>query len=605
MQVTIVLLLTACRCDWKEEDCTPDTGVVEEVESGPRDSDATDDQDGDGHPVDEDCDDTDPTVFPGAEEVCDGVDNDCDGDVDDDDDLDGFGVCDDCDETNAAIHPDAAEDCDGVDNDCDALVDESPDVDGDGWGLCDGDCDDANALIHPGAEEICGNGLDDDCDGEPACGPWGELAISDSDVRIDGVDIGGLSVPDQVDLTGDGVIDLVVEDRGYYLPPEAAGRAFVFAGPVTAASSQGDALLMWEGEPGDWLGKSLAVHPNPRGDGHGGLAVVARRGQDDDSGRIYLFAGPLDGSETLSSPDKTFDGVEDGDKAWRATFADDLTGGGGVELVVGAAEAEAGGNDRGAIYVIDDPWTVGASLGSATTLVSGAAIGPDIGGDWTTGDLNGDGFEDFVVGAYGVDAEYWSGGSAYLLHGPLPGDVSVEDADVTLRGEESVRALSEGLFSGHDLDGDGYEDLLLSADNAEQDGVDLGVCMVLSGPIPDETSLDDLQTEVWGVVPDGRLGCDDFAGDVDGDGQGDLVASAYNEEHQGTLYAGAVYLMNGPLSGSIRVTSARVRLHGDLHGASVGGAIGVDVDADGFDDVMVRSNGGFDPIVDIFYGGGF
>ena len=209
MQVTIVLLLTACRCDWKEEDCTPDTGVVEEVESGPRDSDATDDQDGDGHPVDEDCDDTDPTVFPGAEEVCDGVDNDCDGDVDDDDDLDGFGVCEDCDETNAAIHPDAAEDCDGVDNDCDALVDESPDTDGDGWGLCDGDCDDDNASIHPGAEEICGNGLDDDCDGEPGCGPWGELAVSDSDVRIDGVDIADLSTPTQVDLTGDGVVDIV------------------------------------------------------------------------------------------------------------------------------------------------------------------------------------------------------------------------------------------------------------------------------------------------------------------------------------------------------------------------------------------------------------
>ena len=363
---------------------------------------------------------------------------------------------------------------------------------------------------------------------------------------------------------------------------------------------------MWEGEPGDWLGESVAVHPDPRGDGVGGLVLVARRGQDDDSGRIYLFAGPLDGSETLSSPDKTFDGVEDGDKAWRATFADDLTGGGGVELIVGAEEAEAGGHDRGAIYVIDDPWTVGASLGSPTTLVSGAAIGPDIGGDWTTGDLNGDGVEDLVVGAYGVDAEYWSGGSAYLLHGPLPGDVSVDDADLTLRGEDFLRALSKGLFSGHDLDGDGYEDLLLSADNAEQDDVDLGVCLVLSGPIPDEASLEDVQTEVWGVVPDGRLGCDDFAGDIDRDGSGDLLVSAYREYEGETPYAGAVYVMAGPLSGVVDVSSAGARIHGERYGARTGWATGgVDLNADGFDDVMVRSNGESGPIVDIFHGGGF
>jgi hypothetical protein len=54
--------------------------------------------------------------------------------------------------------------CDGLDNDCDGTTDEGFDVDGDGVRTCDGDCDDAVASVHAGATDVC-NGVDDDCDG--------------------------------------------------------------------------------------------------------------------------------------------------------------------------------------------------------------------------------------------------------------------------------------------------------------------------------------------------------------------------------------------------------------------------------------------------------
>ena len=157
-----------------------------------------------------DCDDLDAAVHLGGDEVCDGVDGDCDGEtdegfpdidgdglagcVDPDDDDDGFLDAEDCAPTVASVNPAATESCNGVDDDCDGVTDENAsvgcswylqdaDFDGQGStdvpGLCQcgpneetlftakfgGDCDDLDDGVFDGAVESC-NGKDDDCDGE-------------------------------------------------------------------------------------------------------------------------------------------------------------------------------------------------------------------------------------------------------------------------------------------------------------------------------------------------------------------------------------------------------------------------------------------------------
>ncbi|MFH1356064.1 MAG: putative metal-binding motif-containing protein, partial [bacterium] len=95
--------------------------------------------------IGDDCDDTNPNVHPGAEEQCNGIDDDCSGNPDNDEvdnDSDGVMQCaDDCDDTDATVYPGADELCDGIDNDCDMSVDEDVvyydwylDNDGDGYG---------------------------------------------------------------------------------------------------------------------------------------------------------------------------------------------------------------------------------------------------------------------------------------------------------------------------------------------------------------------------------------------------------------------------------------------------------------------------------------
>ena len=238
-------------CDGVDNNCNQiiDEGSADTDQDGAADCVDSDD-DGDGSEDVDDCAPLDGTVHPGADEVCDGVDNDCEGGIDEgfadldtdgtadcvDDDTDGDGDVNltDCAPLDAAVSNLAEEVCDGDDQNCNQIVDEGfldsdadgvadcvdPDLDGD-LTLNGDDCAPLDPLIHPAAEEAC-DGVDQDCNGLTDEG-FADLdtdGLADCvDGDVDGDDVANeedncevIVNPEQEDADGDEIGDACDDD---------------------------------------------------------------------------------------------------------------------------------------------------------------------------------------------------------------------------------------------------------------------------------------------------------------------------------------------------------------------------------------------------------
>ena len=596
---------------------------------------ANEDADQDGFTAKQDCNDADPGIYPGAQDVWyDGIDSDCGGEDDYDADADGVRTADfggeDCDDDDAAIFPGTEEVWyDGVDSDCDEADDFDADFDGhrsvDGGGA---DCDDANPGIYPGAPETWYDGVDSDCgddsdydaDDDGVDAPeGGGLDCDDADDEVypgsveswyDGVD-SDCDQADDYDADGDGESSLADDPTGRGTdcddanPAVRANALELLDGVDTDCDGVADQFSIEEEYGQGWLvgtdadgafGSAVALGDVDL-DGKADLVVVqaadsasfAGEGaawfyNADDLGPFGLDTGaaaPTVESDTRSGP------------LGQVWFTGDLQGSSGrPEVAFGGAQGRNGsGEVRGAVWIFtdnnftrsgrlqvsfDSTWQLFGPAGGTSGFGTSAAAVPDV---------DGDGLPEVMVGAPDDAA-----GAVYLfLGGGLPGSggqVQAADADAIWTGVTAGDELGVGLAAFTDLNGDGDGDLVIGAPGV---GTDAGRAYILYGDVGMASSVITAAADVTltHTAVQSRFGQTLAVGDLNGDGDEDLAAAAPRAiTRAGRVYGLASTALGG---GTVAVETASFV---NYTGTQIEGFAGTrlqlgDVNADGLDDLLV------------------
>jgi len=389
----------------------------------------------------------------------------------------------------------------------------------------------------------------------------------DAKYRLDGpaaADELGFSVSGAGDVDGDGFDDLIV---GAVCANPAgipvAGSAFVFSG------ADGSQLFRFDGSAfDDHMGISVSGAGDVDGDGLADLIVGAYLADPNglgNAGSAFVFSG-ADGSMLFR-----FDGSAASDHMGiSVSGAGDVDGDGLADLIVGASGADpAGTSVAGSAFVFSG--ADGSQLFRFDGQTPNSILGHSVSG---AGDVDGDGFDDLIVGALGASPGGISGaGSAFVFSGADGSQLFRFD------GSAADDHLGGSVSGAGDVDGDGFADLIVGDSTADPGGLSAaGSAFVFSGAdgsqlfrFDGQASVDFLGSSVSG------------AGDVDGDGFTDLIVGADGADPNGLTDAGSAFVFSGADGSQLFRFDGQAC--GDSLGSSVSGA--GDVVSDGFADLIV------------------
>jgi len=211
-------------------------------------------------------------------------------------------------------------------------------------------------------------------------------------------------------------------------------------------------------------------------------------------------------------------------------------------------------------------------------------------------DPNGDGYDDIFIGAYGNDAAGSAAGAAYVVEAPVASTFDLASAQVKITGGSAGDNFGYVVQAPGDFDGDGRADLLVTAPYDDDGGTDAGVVFVFADVNTDGSTKDndstDFEVKIIGENASDNLGITAPAvGDVNGDGELDLVVGSAGWDNGSATGAGAVWLLYGPLAGTYDLGTTSdydARFLGNGASDACGAAVGVgDLDADGADEMLM------------------
>ncbi len=392
----------------------------------------------------------------------------------------------------------------------------------------------------------------------------------------------GYSVSTAADVNGDGYADVIVGASGYDNGQADEGGAFAYYGSAAGLATS----PTWTGESdqgGAGYGTSVAPAGDVNGDGYADVIVGAYLYNNGESheGRAYAYHGSAAGLATTPAWTAESDQANASFGISVAT-AGDVNGDGYSDILVGAYAFDNGQTDEGRAYTYQ---------GSATGLISSPAwtaesdqasafFGVSVS---TAGDVNGDGYADVLVGAYGYSNGQTEEGRVFAYHGSAAG--LAPSPAWTAEGNQASAIFGFRVSTAGDVNGDGYADVIVGAPHHDNGETDEGRAYAYLGSAAGLAA-----SPAWTAESDqtgAELGTSvATAGDVNGDGYADVLVGAYALDN-GQTDEGRTYAYQGSAAGL--TPSSAWAAEGDQASAWFGGAVATagDVNGDGYADILV------------------
>lgn len=403
------------------------------------------------------------------------------------------------------------------------------------------------------------------------------------------------------DVNGDGYSDIVVGASLYDKGQADEGVAFIYQG--SAAGLNPVAVVLEENQASSMYGYRVNGAGDVNGDGYSDILVSARlydKGQTDE-GAVFVYHGSALGITAVAAR------VLESNQAsaylgHSVASAGDINGDGYGDIILGASMYDNGQINEGAAFVHYGS-AQGVNTVAALTLEknqSEAQFGNSVA---SAGDVNGDGYADVIVGSLFYDNGQSNEGAAFIYQGSAAG-LSANPAS-TLEGNQVAAQLGNIVASAGDVNGDGYSDVIAGVPLYDQGQADEGAAFVWMGKADGISAVAHLKLEKGN--PEALFGFSVAnAGDVNGDGFGDIIVGA-PEFDNGQTKEGVSFLYYGSASGIASVPNLLIENNQANAGFGSSVASAGDVNGDGYSDIIVGApdydNGEVDEGIAFIYHG--